>query len=759
MAKVSPLQCNFIGGEFSPLLYGRADSERYGVSLAVCKNYIPIIQGPVTRRPGTYYTAATKDSSKKSRLMPFEFSTTQAYILEVGDQYIRFYRNNGVIESSPGVAYEIATTYLEAHLFELKITQNADVLFITHPLYAPRKLSRVAHTNWTLTTIDFLDGPYQAQNVGATTLTPSATSGTGITITASAATFVSTDVGRLIRIKHSATWGYAKITAYTSTTIVTADVKSNFGATSAVTIWRLGLWSDTTGYPSTVTFHEDRLFFAGCTSFPQRLDGSRSGDYENFAPTDVDGTIVASHALGFSLNANDVNVIRWMTSDEKGLLVGTVGGEWYVRAASTNEALNPANVSAKKSTSYGSANVQPVQVGKAALFIQRAGRKLRDMQFYYDVDGFRAADMSLLSEHITAGGIKQLAFQKEPQQIVWCVRGDGALIGMTYERDDQEIKVGWHRHILGGYGDGAQGICQVESVATIPAADGTRDELWIVVKRYINGQTKRYVEFLTKLFEDTDDQQDAFFVDCGASYDVPITMTAATKASPVVITAASHGLVDGDKIRIAEVKGMTEINGTTYVVANKTANTFELNDSSGNAINGTNFTTYVSGGEVRKLITTISGLSHLEGETVDILADGAVLPSQVVTGGSITLTSMSAVVHVGYGYNSDGQMLRLEAGSEDGTSIGKTRRIHRVGFYLHRSLGLEYGMSFDDLDTVTFRNSSDSMTRAPALFSGILSENIESDYDFENQICWRQSQPLPSTILSVMPQMVTQDRG
>lgn len=758
MAKVSPLQSNFSGGEISPIVYGRVDAERYKVSLATCKNYIPFIQGGVTRRPGTYFVSAVKNSSKKTRLVSFEFSTTQAYVIEFGESYLRFYRNNGQIESAPGVAYEISTPYLEAHLFELKFTQSADVLYISHPSYAPRKLSRVSHTSWTLTTIDFLDGPYLAQNVGATTLTPSATTG-NITITASVATFASTDVGRLVRIKHSGTWGYAKITAFTSTTVVSATVVNAFGAATAVTIWRLGVWSDTTGWPGSVTFHEDRLFFAGSTGSPQRLDGSCSSDYENFAPTATDGTVTAANALGFTLNANKVNVIRWMTSDEKGLLTGTVGGEWYIRAASASEALNATNVTAKRSTSFGSANVQPVEVGKAAVFVQRAGRKVRDMQYYYDVDGFRAPDLSLLSEHITYGGLTQLAFQKEPQQIVWAVRGDGVLLGLTYERDDESLKVGWHRHEMGGYGDAAQGIAKVESVAVIPSADGTRDELWLVVNRYINGATKRCVEYMKKIFEGYDRQENAFFVDCGLSLDSPISITGITKASPGVVTAVAHGLSNGDKILVSEVSGMTQVNGVTYLVANVAANTFQLTDLTGANVDTSSFTTYVSGGYVRKMVSTISGLSHLEGETIDILADGAVLPSKTVSGGAIALSTPAAVVHVGFGYDSDGQLLRIDAGSQDGTSLGKTRRTHRVGFYLYRSLGLKFGMSFDNLTPYQFRKSSDRMTRAPALFTGIISENVESDYDFENQLCWRQDQPLPSTILAVMPQMVTQDRG
>lgn len=751
MPKASPIQSSFGGGEISPLLYGRVDLDRYKTSLATCLNYIPTIQGGLTRRPGSYFVAEVKTSSKKTRLIEFEFSTTQAYIIEFGDQYLRFYKDRAQILSGP--AYEIASPFLEANLFQLKFTQSADVLYITHPSYAPRKLTRTGHTAWTLTEIDFLDGPYLPVNTTATTLTPSATSGS-ITVTASASLFASTDVGRIIRIQHGSTWGWVEISAYTSATQVTATVRGNLGNTTAVTTWRLGLWSTTTGFPGCVVFHEDRLCFSGASGAPQRIDGSKTGDYENFAPTAADGTVAADNAISFTLNSNDVNVTRWLTSDEKGMLAGTVGGGWVIRPSSQGEAISPTNVSAKQTTSFGSADIEPVQSGKATLYIQRSGKKLREMSYFYSVDGFEANDLTVLSEHITGEGLTEIAIQREPQNIVWGVRQDGALIGMTYERDSESLKVGWHRHVFGGYGDAANNQAVVESVAVIPSPDGSSEDVWLVVKRYINGATKRYIEYLTPLFDDLTEQKDAFFVDCGLTYDDPKTISGATAANPVVITATSHGFNNGDAVLIDDVLGMTELNTNTYTVANKTANTFELS-----GINGTAFTAYVSGGKVRKYVTSISGLSHLEGQTVKILADGAVLPSETVSGGAITLDYRATTVHVGLGYNSDAKLLRIDAGSADGTSLGKTRRNHRVGLLLHRTLGLKLGMSFDELDEITFRRSSDALTRAPALFSGVQSESLSADYDYENQICIRQDQPLPGTILAVMPQMVTQDRG
>jgi hypothetical protein len=673
MAKVSPIQESFNSGEFSEIVSARIGFDKYKNAVKHSENMIPLVQGGMTRRTGTMYVTEVKTSAKSTRLIQFEYSITQSYVIEFGDLYLRFYKDRGVVESSPSVPYEVVTTYAEADLFQLKFTQSADILYITHPNYAPRKLSRTGHTSWTLTVIDFKDGPYMSTNVSATTMAPSATTGT-VTITASTATFASTDVGRLIRIKHGSTWGYAKITVFTSTTQVTATVTNAFGAITAVIDWRLGLWSATTGYPSCVTFFEDRLFFAGNALRPQRIDGSIVGDYENFAPTATDGLVADDNAVSIALNANDVNVIRWMTDDEKGLLIGTVSGEWILRPSSLQEAITPTNMSAKRSTAFGTANIQAIRTGKASIFVQRAGRKVRELAYVYEVDGFRSPDMTILSDHILKGGVVEFNYQQEPFSIVWFVRADGQLIGLTYERDQDVL--GWHRHIIGG--GFSTGDSVVESVAVIPTPAGDADEVWLIVKRTINGSTKRYVEYITPKF-DEDDTINAFFVDCGLTYD----------STPA---------------------------------------------------------------------TTIMGLGHLEGETLSVLADGASHPDVVVSGGSVTLVRSSSVVHLGLPFVSDLETLRIDAGAQDGTAQGKTKRIHRATMRLYKTLGLKFGPSADNLDILSFRTSSDLMGNPPELFTGDKSVNWNDGYDTDGTMYFRQEQPLPFTLLGIFPQLVTQDR-
>jgi hypothetical protein len=484
---------------------------------------------------------------------------------------------------------------------------------------------------------------------------------------------------------------------------------------------------------------------------------SKTGGYDSttfyFAPSDSSGNVASDNAVSVTANASDVNYTKWTTSDEKGLLVGTTGSEFVTRPSTAGEAITPTNISAKRATSYGSKDCNIVQIGKATLFVQKSGRKLREFIYFYDVDGFQSNDLTYIAGHILSSGVTQMAYQSEPHPLVWAVRTDGVVAAMSYVRDPDNLKVGWSRQILGGTSDAAGTHAVVESVAIIPSPDEDFDQVWLAVKRRINGRTVRYIEYMTAMFDDTTDQQDGVFLDCSLGYDSPIAITAATQANPVVITAASHGFNNGDTVVISDIEGMTELNTNIYTVANKTANTFELS-----GVDGTGYTTYVTGGEVRKRVTTVSGLWHLEGQTVNILGDGAVQASKTVSSGAITLSTPAAVVQVGYNYNSDLKLLRIEAGAADGTALGKTRRINRVGLLLHRTLGMKLGASFDDLNTITFRTTSDQMGHAPALFSGIVSETFSADYDFENQVCIRQDQPLPGTILAVMPQMTTQDR-
>lgn len=854
MPTAAPLQSNFSTGEISPLFMGRVDEQRYGSSLAKCLNYTPIIQGPVIRRSGSVYVTETKNYGQ-ARLVKFEFSSTQAYTLELGDSYCRFIFGRvpvtysqqtvtGITNASPCVVtctghgysngdfviiyggmsqlslnqyqlvnvttntfemikngdtlevdstafevfagpctvakiYEISTPYTFADVQELRFAQSADVMYIFNPNYPPRQLSRLGQTNWTLTQIQFTDGPYLDINtISSTTLTLSNATGTGVTVTASQVNginggsgFLATDVGRSIRLKEGSLWGWMVITAVTDTTHVTADLKTNFSAATASNAWRLGLYNDANGYPSCGTFYQDRLCLGGPPEYSERIDASNSGDYLNFAPTDVpdpvtggNDTVSASDAFNFTLSSDDVQAIRWLSSDQRGMLVGTQTGEWIIGSATADVAFSALSIQAHQCTSYGSQDVEPVKADMAVLFLQRAGRKLRELTYFWDQAGYKAQDLTQLSEHLTYSGITAMAYQREPQSIVWCIKSDGTLAGMNYERDLDALRVGWAPYQLGGRSDSAGSPPLVEGLTVIPSPDGTSDDVWILVNRYINGKNRRYIEYLAPMFDEQDDQRFAFFVDSGykedsAASNGPASITAATQANPCVVTFDTTNFSNGDQVIISDCVGMTQLNGNIYTLAgisvHAPGSTAQLS-----GVDSTQFGVYVGGkGFIRKLTSTVKFLGHLEGETVQVLGDGCVQPTQVVSGGKITLAQPAATIAVGLQYNSDLQTVRYEAGAANGTALGKKRRTHRLGILLHRSMCLKLGMSFDDLSALTFRRVNDPLGHMIPLFSGMLIEHLDADYDYENQICIRQDEPLPSMILALTPQLQTQDRA
>ena len=662
---------SFVSGEFSPKMDGRTDFDKYSSGAKTMENFLVHPQGAATRRVGTQFIAEVKSSAAKTRLIPFEFSTTQTYILEFGNTYIRFFKDKGQILDS-GSAYEISTPYLTAELFEIKFAQSADVMYITHPNHEVMKLSRTGHTAWTLAEVEFTDGPYLATNTTTTTLTPaSASVGTGVNITASAVTginggtgFQTTDVGRIISFNS----GKAKITARTNTTVVVATITTAFTNTNATAAFNLGAYSDTTGHPSCVSFFEQRLVFAGTKDEPQTIFFSAAGDYENMTT----GTN-AGDAMVYTIAANQVNAIRYMKA-VRTLVVGTTGGEYTVSADGTDASITPTNITIKRQSSYGSANVDAIPAGNAILFLQKARRKIRELQYNFDSDGYQAPDLTILNDSATNSGINEMVYQQEPGSIIWCVRDDGVLAALTYQRSENVIA--WSRHIFGGVFGTGNAVC--ESAATI-SGDLTEDEVWVIIKRTVNGATKRYVECFSDFDFDETDPTDFKFLDSHLSYSGSST-------------------------------------------------------------------------------STLSGLSHLEGQEVSILADGSVHANKTVSSGGITLDRAVTKACVGLSYDSILQTMRIEGGAAEGTSQGKTKRISKVVLRLFETVGVKVGPSLSNLELVPFRTTSSNLS-APVdtLLAGDKEIEFRDDYNSDGFIIIKQDQPLPCSVLAIYPTLVTSD--
>ena len=669
--------------------------------------------------------------------------------------------------------------YNSDELSDVKYAQSADVLYLVHPSYPPKKLSRTGFYTWSVADVEFIEGPFENVNVTTTTLTCSgvAAPGATTTVTASAVTginggagFTSKDIGRLLRIKNGTfdVWAWGVITAVASTTSVTLTVAGTYSTgTGAQTDWALGVFCYENGFPSSISFHGGRLWYSGVRAYPLGVYGSMSNDFDTFAPTSIatdlstygTSTVTDANGVSFYISSGSQDAIEWLADDPKGLVAGTPGGPFVIRASAQGESITPTNVTARKETSYGATGLQPVNVGTSNLYVSRGSNKVREFGYSYELDGYRSNDLTLLSK-ATEVGVLDMAYMSEPFSILWCALEGGGLAAMAYDRNSEQLVAAWGPITLGGQSDAAGTQPIVESLCVVPYPEEKRQVLWMVVKRYINGETVRHVEYLEAFFnERTHDFRDQYFVDGGLVYDDPKTITGATQADPVVITSASHGFSDGDEVTIENVVGMTDLNGNTYQVASSATDTFELQDLDGNDIDGTGFSAYVSAGDARKKVSKVSGLRHLEGETLAVMGDGSRQADRTVSDGEITLESPAATVCVGYVSVARGKTLDFDHGGREGTTIGKKKRIVQLSMYLLSINGLTVGPDYDNLKTWNFRPNNTPEGNPTPLFSGIKGPLPFNGVHGRAQVAWEQEDPYPGSILAIMPRIDVQEGG
>lgn len=743
MAKSSPLLSNLNAGEFSPMLDGRVDYAKYPNGASRLENFIPTVQGPHVRRGGTRFVAEVKSSAAgRPLLQVFEFSVDQAYIVEFGNLYCRFYtwdavtKRRGILETAPGsgIAVEVATPYAIGDLYNadgtprLRFAQSGDFLYIAHPSYQPRILRRLTATSFSLGLFEAKGGPWKSLNETPTTVWASAETGTGITLNASAAIFQAGHVGSLFFLEskdlnqipawepskaittgdrrrsdgktyealnsthtgssrpvhnegalidgdsgvqwqyRDAGYGYVKITGFTSATVVTADVIDRLpsqvvSAGNATTRWAFAAWSSIEGWPAQVAFFRERMWWAR----GQEVWASVAADFTDYAPRTFN-TVTADAGFTVQINSGKINAVQWLAPD-RDLLVGTAGAEFAIGELTNGEPLGPNNRRSRLASEFGSKAIPPVKNGKSTLFVQRSGLVVRETFYEFASDGYESSESTVEAEHITHTGVIDMVFAPEPTPIVWAIRNDGRLIGFTWN-NEQKVR-GWHPHPIGGAGI-------VESLAVMQAAEGDRHELWLVVRRTIDGVTRRYVEYMERPWRKGDTQASQFYVDSGLTY-----------------------------------------SGTP--------------------------------------VTTISGLGHLEGQVVDVLTDGAPHPQRTVTGGQITLQRAASVVNVGLPCPCLYRSMRLEAGASDGTAQGKTKRIHKAVLRFLNTGGGRYGGAENALDDLQFRTAADPMGAPVPLFSGDKIVSWPDGYTTDAYMMFVNDQPTAVTLVALAPQVHTQD--
>lgn len=584
MARVKVAQTSFTGGELSPRVMGHTDVDRYATGLKGSLNFHPVIQGGLKRRPGTLYTAAAaSDTANASILLPFVQGRDRAWMLEFSDLSVRVFNADG---TAAGVT--MTTPYTSAMLAELDYAQSDATLYLFHPSAPVQRQERIVST-WAFSPINFSQQPFSEVgrvDTPAATLS-AATVGTGRTLTAGSAFFLASDVGRAVL----AGGGIGVITAYSSTTAVTVTITRAFagtalaaaawtmdsspqttctpsaetpvGATITLTLgaagWRASdvgsivrlngglcrvssytsttvvdavilvelasnvaspplawsleppVWSVALGYPRTGTIFQQRLIVAGTTKFPRTVWGSRVGE-----PLDFQLGTADADAFAFTIDSDESSPIAYVSAS-KGLAVFTESGEYSMRGG-VEKPITPTNVKVEPESGHGCARVRPVSINREIMFVQRSGRKVRGYGYRYDFDGFSSVDITALAEHISKLGVVWMAYQQEPEQLLWCVLADGTMASCTIDRDQQPSVIGWAPHVTDGI---------VECVACIPSARA--DQVWLIVRRTINGSTKRYIE-----------RMDEFLVPFHASVATPTSpVYGATVDSAVVVDNGS----------------------------------------------------------------------------------------------------------------------------------------------------------------------------------------------------------------------------
>jgi hypothetical protein len=765
--KWDTIQTSFVGGELGPSLFGRTDIAQYENACATVQNFLVRPYGPLISTPGTEFISECKTGGSTGlvRLLKFQFSRTDSYIIEMGVNYFRFYTNGAVVVSPGTTPYEVSHTYTESELFDIQFAQLNDVIYITHPDHAPATLTRSAASSWALANLAFTGGPFRPDNTTATTLVATGTDGT-ISITASP-TNVTTFTVSGATLGHKNTYwklgstttdattgldvqGYVQITNVVNAYSVTATVLKPLtnSALTASTIWAEGSWSDVRGWPARVTFHKQRLFMARTDNEPQTVWGSKVFDYTNYA---VDGG-QDDDALNLELASNESNDIKWLASG-RSLLAGTFGGEYSIQSGDDSP-LTPSNTSAIKQTSWGSEPLPPQKIGNFFYYVQRFGQKIRELFYSWDLDTYKSVDKTVLSPQILEDGVKDFTFQENPDTILWCVTTNGTIATLTREVD-QEVQ-GWSKQTTDG---------TYESIASIPSATEPHDEVWVIVKRTINGSDLRYIErFYSQVVPARQDQcqylhssltYDAYVQSNASNSNATISLSA-TAGTVVVTSSVAYFTASDVSDRIRAISGSTAITVGELKITGFTSSTVVVGTVA------TSFsTTSYSPGNWGMSVTTLSGLSHLEAESVSILADGGTdKPNKTVSNGSITLGYDAFVINVGLPYTQLMKSLPQEKATQRGTAQGKIQRINRVGFKVNRSFkGFDVGGTTDLLERIQFRDPTTLMGTPELLYTGTI-PNIffRDDYQYGSQVIIRNTDPLPIELLSLITTLDTQDK-
>lgn len=666
--------------------------------------------------------------------------------------------------------YEIDTPYLEADLKQLQFAQKADVMYIAHPDYEPRKLIRSGDASWALSVYTRTDDPFTKAITGITAANP------GV-VTATAHGFSDGDIVEI--------WGVVGMTEVNGNSYKVANKAANtFELTDPTT----GANVDTSGYtayssagkafkesnmPGAVAFYGGRLFFGGTADEPESFWGSKAptnagvGQYDVFT---VGGSADDGITFPISSQNNTADKIQWFGGTNKFLGIGTYGGVYKANGGSDTTPIAGDAIAVQALEFIGCKAVSPIRLGSSLFYIQRGDLILNRFSYSLLADDFSTSSLNIFSDEITAGGLKQLTVQQGTTDIIWVVTDTGKLLGLTV-KTDEEISA-WHGpHAIGG------SDVKVLSVCGEPQTDN-KDSLWLVVERTINGVTRRYIEYIEA--EDALPEQEDYYTGVLATdtlqyrkllYEASkslIRVDSALTLNQAQTVALTPGAVTGTGIAFTAASDLFAATDVGRYIVRK----YVTGEESGKAL----ITAYVSATEVTCTITEdfdsvatiglgnwfltateITGLEHLEGETVRVQIDGADGGEYTVASGAITLADPGTVVHVGLSYTGRITSMPLDIGALVGTAQAKVMTVNRLGLLIRNTMGTKYGTDLYDLDQIPWRDSDETFAIATSELLRTSAEllNLPDGYDRRKFIHIVQDAPFPCTIQGIVPYVDT----
>jgi hypothetical protein len=709
---------------------------KYAIGCRVLRNMFVQRHGGATNRSGTQFITEVKNSANPVRLFPFEISTKQSYVLEFGNLYIRFLTNGAYISLSgpasawsfpffygqgdtasylgvnyvnitgnnpntnplanptdwyplTGLIYEIPTPYVVADLPEIRFAQRASTLVLSHPNYIPRQLTRAGDTSWALSALSFTPtiispapvtigagggaGPQTYWAITAVAvetfeeslaalnnaLNKVPSSGTPTTVSWAAVNSpVVAQYYRIYRGTDGVSYGFVGQTSSTSFSDVgaTPDLFSAPPQARAV-------FDAVNKYPTAVSHYQQRLAFGASNNEPETIWASRTARYTNFTKS---FPLQDDDAVTFTMVGRQLNAVKHLL--DLGRLIAFTQNEEKIVEGDVAGILRPDAINPRKYSANGSGTLRPIEIDDSAIYAQARGTIIRDLKPISASSSYEGTDLTVWAAHLFNGfTLTDWDYAQSPNSILWVARSDGTFLSLTYLREHDIYA--WCRHDTDGV---------VENVCVAP--EGSEDRVYLVVRRTINGVTKRYIERMASRFYLSTRPQDAFFVDCGVTFDgtnvgaTTITISGGVnwnETEQLTLTASAGQFIAGDVgnvyvIILTDASG-NELSRVRMTVEAFTSSTIVKARASGAIPPGLQNVARVTW---QRAVKTLAGLSYLEGKSLSILGDGYVVaspnntdaayPTITVTGGSITLPQAYTVIRLGLPYISDMQPLDLD---------------------------------------------------------------------------------------------------